>query len=430
MITRSDFLNSTAAAAAASYASIAAGPQSRRRRTRFGVNYVPSENWWYSWGDWKRDAIRRDLDDIERLGADHIRIQLLWPYFQPNAAYVSAQHVDRLVQLLDDAHARNLQVEVTVLDGQLSGFLFTPAFLIDNRDGHIGNIITGPALIDAEKRLFAALARAIYPHPAFLGFDISNEVYWFTQPLHIAYTPQEGDAWMRTLLAYCEQVAPAHFHVNGVDKWPYESSTEHAFTRAALARTGSASCIHPWAGFSTVFQTYGPLSSAATHYAEFFLQYMQAFSEDGARTLWIEEDGCSKQWMKELLIPQWAERSIRNAATCDHLFGITWWCSHDVNPRFTGFNRLEYDLGLYTNDRKIKPLGRTFRDLIAEFDRTPPPVLRRPHALAIADNAGGDEVFPQYLKALADGVRPQIVLQSRVKDTAYLRARGIESVTA
>jgi hypothetical protein len=155
---------------------------------------------------------------------------------------------------------------------------------------------------------------------------------------------------------------------------------------------------------------------------------MQAFSGHGARTLWIEEDGCSKQWMKESLIPHWAERSIRNAVTCDHLFGITWWCSHDVNPRFTGFNRLEYDLGLYTNDRKLKPLGRMFRDLIAEFDGTPPRVLHRPHALAIPDDAGGDDIFPHYVKALAAGIRPQIVLQSRANDTAYLRARGIESV--
>jgi hypothetical protein len=429
VVTRAGFL---AGALASGVQAVSAPRASLRRRVRFGVNYVPSKNWWYSWGDWDRDSIRRDLDDIAALGVDHIRIQLLWPYFQPNARFVSPRHVALLASLLDDARARALEVEVTVLDGQLSGFLFTPAFLIDNQDGRIANIITDPHLIAVQKQLFAALADAIGAHPAFLGFDISNEVYWFTQPLHVDYTPQQGDAWMRELLEYCERVAPGKLHVNGVDKWPYEASKPNGFTRNALLRTGGASCIHPWAGFSPIFKRYGPLSIAATHYAEFFLQYMQAFSPDGHRLLWVEEDGCSKQWMREELIPEWAEASIRNAVSCDHLFGITWWCSHDVNPRFRGFNKLEYDLGLYTNDRRLKPLGQTIRRLIGEFDHAPPQVLPRPHALLIGDDAGGDEVLPYYLTAIENGLRPQIALASRVSDVSdlrYLRARGIRSVT-
>jgi hypothetical protein len=425
MASRREFVAGAAALVAAGPA-VAQAATPHRRRVRFGVNYVPTKNWWYSWGDWDRDSIARDLDDVAALGADHIRIQLLWPYFQPNAEYVSGAHVARLVQLLDEAHRRSLEVEVTVLDGQLSGFLFTPAFLIDNQDGHIGNIITDPKLLAVQKRLFGALAREISAHPAFLGFDISNEVYWFTQPLHVNFTPAQGDAWMKELLSYCEQVAPGKFHVNGVDKWPYESSKPNAFTRRALTRTGSASCVHPWAGFSPAFKKYGPVSTAATHYAEFFLQYMQAFSADGARTLWIEEDGCSKQWMNESLIPHWAEASVRHAVSCDHLFGITWWCSHDVNPRFTGFNTLEYDLGLYTNDRKIKPLGRVYRDLIAEFDRHPPAVHPRPRALVIQDDAGADDILPRYMEAVGNGAGPQIVLESRARDKAYLQSRGIE----
>lgn len=397
----------------------------QRRRVRFGVNYVPSQSWWYCWQNWHRDSIRRDLDDIESLRADHIRIQLLWPIFQPNSAFVSDEALAHLEELLDDAAARGLDVEVTVLDGQLSGFLFEPAFLIDNQNGRARNMVTDAGVVSTEKRLFMRLARRIGGHPAFLGFDISNEVYWFTQPLHMAYTAAEGDAWMESLLAYCERIAPGRMHVNGVDKWPYESSTVNGFTRNALSRAGAASCIHPWAGFGPIYPRYGPLSNAATHYAEFLLQYMQAFSARGSRTLWIEEDGCSRMWMPQNTIPIWAERSIRNAVSCDHLFGITWWCSHDVNPALRGFNRLEYDLGLYTNDRKLKPLGRTFRDLVIEFDARPPIPLARPAAMVIQDQAGSDDVLPHYLRCLESGIRPQIVLHSRAHDASYMSARGI-----
>ena len=404
-----------------------AGPASAcaRRRVRFGVNYVPTQDWWYSWGDWHRDSVRRDLHDIAALEADHIRIQLLWPQFQPNAAAVNDEAISRLQQLLDDAHALSLDVEVTVLDGQLSGFLFVPAFLIDNQDGRARNVIVDPSIVAAEKRLFSALAQHIARHPAFMGFDIANEIYWFTQPLKMQFTPAQGDAWMEELLAYCEQIAPGRFHVNGVDKWPYEAGDPNGFTRKALARAGSASCVHPWAGFGPIYPKYGPLSASATHYSEFLVQYMQAFSGDGKRTIWIEEDGCSKRWVREDLIPRWAEASVRHAAGCDHLFGITWWCSHDVNPRYTGFNKLEYDLGLYTNDRKLKPLGRTLRDLIREFDKYPPPVQPRRAAIVIPDGMGSDNLLQPYMRHIENGVGPQVVLASRKHDRAYLGSRGI-----
>jgi hypothetical protein len=158
------------------------------------------------------------------------------------------------------------------------------------------------------------------------------------------------------------------------------------------------------------------------------VQYLQAFSAHGDRTIWIEEDGCSKRWVRESIIPRWAEASIRNAVSCDHLFGITWWCSHDVNRHLAGFNALEYDLGLYTNDRRLKPLGRKIRELIREFDRTPPPILRRPTALVITEHHGSDRTQPHYSALVERGVRPQIVLADRIGDRAYLAARGIESL--
>jgi hypothetical protein len=411
--------------AAASAAALAATLPARSRHVRFGANYVPTKTWWYLWQNWDADEVRRDLDDVAALGMDHVRIQLLWPEFQPNANAVSSQNIERLVELLDVAEEHGLDVEVTVLDGQLSGFLFVPAYLIDNADGHVRNFVTDAGLIRVQERLFTALADAIAKHPRFLGFDIANEIYWFTQPLHVDFTPQQGDRWMEALLATCARRAPGRFHVNGVDKWPYESGRPQGFTRTALARAGSASVIHPWAGFGPIFPAYGPLSVEATHYTEFLIQYMQAFSANGNRTMWIEEDGCSKVWMNEALIPHWAEASIRNAVSCDRLFGITWWCSHDVNPALSGFKRLEYDLGLYTNDRRIKPLGRTIASLISEFRRTPPAVRPRPSALVIPDDEGSDTLLERYAGALRAGISPQIVLRSRIGDRGYLRNRGI-----
>ncbi len=49
-----------------------AGPNVDLNRHRFGVNYTPSHNWYFCWNDWNPDPIRRDLDAIAALGADHM----------------------------------------------------------------------------------------------------------------------------------------------------------------------------------------------------------------------------------------------------------------------------------------------------------------------------------------------------------------------
>lgn len=148
--------------------------QYRNRRVRMGVNYVPTRSWWYAWADWDTRSIRQDLRDITDLGLDHIRIQLLWPDFQPNASYVRGEMVDRLEEMLDLAGEAGLQVEVTVLNGQLSGFLFTPAWLIQGGSSPVKNFMTDSQLIADQQFLFTTLAKRIGTHPAFLGFDIAT----------------------------------------------------------------------------------------------------------------------------------------------------------------------------------------------------------------------------------------------------------------
>jgi hypothetical protein len=334
--------------------------------------------------------------------------------------------------MLDKARELGLDVEVTVLDGQLSGSLFIPSWLVDNQTGKVHNFITDHALIETQQYLFDALGRRIGAHPHFLGFDIANEIHWAAIPLGLSVSVAQGDAWMRALLDACERVAPGKLHVNGVDKYQLEDDEMHLFSRRALANVGAASVTHPWEGFGAVpgglYKQFGPLSTEATHFTEFLIQYLQAFADDPRRSVWIEEFGCSKQWVTDDLIPAWAESSMRNSASSENVFGLTWWCSHDPSRRFTGMSALEYDLGLYTNDRKLKPIGARFRDLVSEFDRRPPQAIVRHSALVIPDEAGANRVMPDYMRLVKTGMNPKIVLQSKAADRAYLHARDIRSL--
>ncbi|GAA4031189.1 cellulase family glycosylhydrolase [Allokutzneria multivorans] len=396
-----------------------------KRRVRLGVNYVPSRNWWFSWSDWDRRSLVRDLAAIAGLGMDHIRIMCLWPDFQPNTGHVRGEMLDRLAELLDLADAVRLDVEVTVFNGALSGFLFVPPWLLDNSTGKARNMFTDPTALAAQHALLEAIAARIGTHRRFLGFDLSNEVNWFAQPLGMAITPQQGDAWHSALFATCERVAPGRLHVSGIDHYPWLNNAY--FTREGLATSGTATACHTWAGWTNVIQRYGPLSTPSLHYSEYFVELLKAFHTDLRRPVWIEETGVSTKWMDAAVIPEWTERSIRNMAGCGELFGITWWCSHDLNPGLAGFNPLEYDLGLIDPRGARKPIGSVIARLAAEFDRHPPQVLPRPVALVLPEGAVPDLSFlVAWAKLVDQGVRPAIVRQSRSTDAWYLSARRID----
>ena len=124
------------------------------QRLRMGVNYVPSEHWWYSWTNWRPSSLAADLESIASLGLDHIRIMCMWPEFQPNQAFVSAELISRLVTLLDLADDAGLDVEVTVFNGAVSGFLFLPSWLLDRAgDPMVRDFLTDPGILDAERAL-------------------------------------------------------------------------------------------------------------------------------------------------------------------------------------------------------------------------------------------------------------------------------------
>jgi hypothetical protein len=230
-IGRRTFLGGTAAAAVLGTAGTANARQVNRR-VRLGLNYTPSKNWWYTWSDWDTASIGADLADIRALGMDHIRIMGLWPELQPNRTYVRAEMVDRVRVMLDMAGRHGLDVEVTVLDGAVSGFLFVPPWLLNNGNGALTNFFTDPDAIAAQQALFAALGKAVGRHPRFLGFDLSNEIYWFAQPFGVTVDPPVGDTWLRTMFDAAASAAP------GRCTWP-ASTTCRGSTTPTSAGTRS-----------------------------------------------------------------------------------------------------------------------------------------------------------------------------------------------
>lgn len=385
------------------------------------MNYVPGTGWWYSWVDWDPAAVGRDLDAIAQLGADHIRIHCLWPVFQPNANLVSAVMVERARELVEAASMRGLDVCVAVLDGWLSGFDFRPAWLGDS-----GNMFTDTLAIEAQRLLISELAAALNPSSAFLGFDVGNEVNVLSQTLRNPTGGRQGGEWSALMLEHIEAVSPGRLHTNGVDHNPWLTDGT-TFDRPTLASTGSVTSVHAWSYFTGALERYGEGSTGVTFLSVFMLELAKAYHVDLARPVWLQEIGVAHQWLTATTPEDFTRASIEAASTVEDLWGITWWCSHDVDRRLAGFAELEYDLGLLTVDNVVKPMGRAFQEAAGRARSATP--QRRERALVLRSGQTPDLQFADAFFAQVDAGRsPAIVLEERAADTAYLSSRGIGSL--
>ncbi|HXW54825.1 MAG TPA: cellulase family glycosylhydrolase [Candidatus Cybelea sp.] len=392
---------------------------------------MPRKNWWYVWQDWDARSISDDFEAISSLGMDHVRIQCLWPVFQPGVDYVSPGALDRLSELLEIADRAKLDVEVTVLDGWLSGYSFLPAWVAPLKTGQ--NIFTNNDLIQAEEFLFKTIAERIARQDRFLGFDVGNEINVLQDaggnPAPIA----AADRWASGMLDWVAKLVPGKLHVNGADDGPWFSDA--GFSRQNLARSGSATVLHCYAYFTGALKRYRYDDVGSLHLLEYMVELAKAFAVEPGRLVWVEEFGASPEWMPEQYIPAYADALIRNAASCGHIWGFTWWCSHDIDPSIRGFDSLEYTLGVLDQKNRVKPAGKALARLADQMRSHPVPELERSTALVIPDGrfpgAGespGWVVGSQFMELVGRGTRPAIILESRVADESYLKSRGIRNL--
>ncbi|MER5255735.1 glycosyl hydrolase [Streptomyces sp. NPDC002855] len=400
---------------------------------RFGANYTPSQGWFHHWLDFDIDAVRADLDAIAGLGLDHIRVFPIWPYFQPNRTLIRPRAVEQLVALADAAAERGLDVNVDGLQGHLSSFDFLPAW---TQTWHRRNIFTDPDVVEGEIAYLRTLAAALADRPNFIGMTIGNEVNQFSAGPHPdpdRITEDQAGEWLRRVLAACEEGAPGKLHLHAeYDAAWYQD--DQPFTPAQAARLGGATAVHSWV-FNGTAQRHGREGVATAHHAAYMIELSKAWADDPHRPVWLQEVGAPAPLIPAEHAASFTEATVEAALDCADVWGVTWWCSHDVSRSLADFPELEYSLGLLTNEGRVKPGGEVLARLVKEWrGREYAPAVRST-AVVVDDSTSrrsacgpGGPVFEAFARLVADGVRPTTVLASRVGDSAHLAARGITEV--
>ncbi|MFD0371271.1 glycosyl hydrolase [Streptomyces sp. NPDC127114] len=399
---------------------------------RFGVNYTPSQGWFHHWLDFDLDAVRADLDSVAALGLDHIRAFPLWPLFQPNRTLIRPRAVEQLGAVVDAAAERGLDVAVDGLQGHLSSFDFLPSW---TQTWHRRNLFTDPEVLDGQTAYLRTLAAALADRPNFLGMTLGNEINQFSGDPHPdpdRITPDQAESWLRRMLAACEDGAPGRLHLHAA----YDAAwylDDHPFTPAHAARVGGATAVHSWV-FNGTAQRYGGDSFAAGQHAAYLVELSKAWAEDARRPVWLQEVGAPAPHVPPERAAGFTRTTVAAALDCPDLWGITWWCSHDVDRALADFPELEYSLGLLTTDGRTKPTGRALGEAVAEARATYSPAPHRTTALVLdlpedgtkrSECAPGGRWFEAFMRLAADGARPAVVLAARTADRTHLAARGI-----
>ena len=400
---------------------------------RFGANYTPSTNWMHSWLSLNLDDVRRDFSSLADLGLDHVRILPLWTVLQPNRSLIRAEAIADVRAVVDAGAEFGLDVSVDVIQGHLLSFDFVPSWL---STWHDRNMFTDPAALSGQVALVERLAVALRDAPNFLGLTTGNEVNQFAASVHPSpwpVTTAEAANWISALLDAASAAAPTQEHVHS----EYDAAwylDGHGFTPALAARLGAMTTVHSWI-FNGTAQRYGGRSIASDRHAEYMIEIARAFSTDPRRRTWLQEVGAPSNCLTDDEMPGFLEATVRHAARTENLWGVTWWCSHDVSRDLADFPELEYSLGLIDQRGQTKPLGRRFAEIIPELRRRSAPVPRTVGIVIEVDEddtpasrgslAPGGPVFEAWLAACRDGVDAAFVTSTTADDAAALAARGI-----
>ncbi len=400
---------------------------------RFGANYTPRSQWMHAWMSLDLDEVRRDFESLAELGLDHVRVFPLWTVLQPNRTLIRTEAVDDVRSVVEMAREFGLDASVDVIQGHLSSFDFIPSWLFT---WHDKNMFTHPDALSGQAELVTRLGEALRGEANFLGFTLGNETNQFSATNHPSpwpVTETEAAAWITTLLDAAHAAAPGRQHVHS----EYDAAwymDGHGFTPRLASRLGDVTTVHSWI-FNGTAQRYGGRSTASDRHAEYMIELARGFATDPARPIWLQEVGAPSNCLTPEQTPDFLEATLRSVVRTENLWGVTWWCSHDVSRGLADFPELEYTLGLVDQDGAAKPIGRRFAELIPELrERRPAPA----RTLGIVVEVDGDEtpvsraalapggaVFQAWVDACASGVDPAFVTSADAEDARLLAARGI-----
>jgi hypothetical protein len=213
-------------------------------------------------------------------------------------------------------------------------------------------------------------------------------------------------------------------------------SPSHPFHPEHATRIGDLTTVHSWV-FNGVSAIDGPLGPAATSHADYLVELAAATAADPTRPVWLQEIGAPRPDVPADHASEFVRRTLDMVVINPVLWGVTWWCSHDLDRALVDFPDREYDLGLFTVDHRPKPAARELAAVIREHAARAASATARPARVCDVDLrtqpdrrgevAPGSPFHTEWVR-LRRGGPVGIVPAARAGDAGYLAARRVDRV--
>lgn len=352
-----------------------------------GVNYWPRRKAMYWWKEFDGGEVKAEFAEIAALGAQVVRIFLMWEDFQPSPWNVDSRRLKELTRVMDAADEAGLQVMPTFFTGNMSGIFWLPSWAVSDRPrscpgllrvkGHYSdreplNPFEDPFMLRAELFQIRAVVPALTTHPALFGWDLANELDELRNP----DSYHGGWLWSYLLSEEIRKQDPRHSVTYGAHT--PSLSRYNGLSIGDLAEANDYLSMHGYPLYSEVAR--GPLDSDFVPFLNQLAEGLGAkptlFQEFGLCTAprgepgHYVEDEFLGQKMQQYLAGE-EEGGSYYREVLEKLYrtgslGALAWCFSDYDPRMWDrppFDRAirERTFGITRADGSLKPAGVEFQ---------------------------------------------------------------------
>ncbi|MBN2301235.1 MAG: beta-mannanase, partial [Lentisphaerae bacterium] len=321
------------------------------------------------WLKWQPREIAKDLDALAKYGIKLLRVFPLWPDFQPieslkgfygttrqigtgrdsiplndeNIACLDPVMLNRFSEFADMARERGMKLIVGLLTGWMSGRLYAPHAL----NGL--NLITSPVALMWETRFVSAFVSMFKNHASIKAWDLGNECNCMGNA-----SREEAWTWLALISSTIKIVDPSRPIVSGMHGLAVEP--QKPWSISDVSELTDIMTTHPYPLF-TAHCAREPLNTmrASLHAAA----ETKLYSDIAGKTAIVEEIGSLGDMICDKHTEAAYARTVLFSALSEDCRAFIWWCGFDLD-RMThppyDWVALERSLGLFTSDRKPKPV--------------------------------------------------------------------------
>ena len=320
-----------------------------------GAHWVPAKAAMQWPLQWDPQDVEADFAQMQRMGFNTVRLDLMWAWFEPRPGDYSPQAFAQLDQLIALAHKYRIYLHPTLFVGGEVGEAYWD---VPWRLGR--NPQSDPDMLRLETNHAQEFGRRYAHETAILAWDLTDE-----PPFWIAADTSDSMAvnWTRLIAGGLRKYGKMHPVVAGVSTQDMEHGP---FRPDTIAADVDFLSVHPYTIYTPELFPDPMVSERSTYGAAF----ETTLSRGAGRPVMVQEMGASSAQYTPEKITEFDRVSLYSALAAG-ANGFLLWCYTDAAPeqyRKVPYLRSPHEtqFGLTTWDRKMRPQGLAFES----FEKT------------------------------------------------------------